>query len=198
MEIFCRTESPCIPGKNPTFQGIFDRFSTGGMRLSQGFPRSFPHPAEHGKILLYRNTFSCFPLYGGNLSTDFSTTCGKLSSKVLRACHTCPHFWGQATTFQRQNHDIFSFSTCHTDKMPRKQGILPYFFHFFTGKIGFLAFPHEFSTVCGKTCGKLLWTIFDRIRKVLDRLENLTFQRFFGTREGLKYPDSRRTWRSPR
>ena len=138
---------------NPLFPCFSADFSTGDNRFFGGFPPVFPQPVKYRKIPLYTNTFSVFPTDGRDLSTEFSTICGKLSLWSFRACHTCPRNVGQPTTFPRQIHDIFRFFTCHTDKVT-------YFFHFFrefslifSPRNEFSAFPHEFSTACGKSCG---------------------------------------------
>ena len=140
--------------KNPLFPYFSAGFSTGDNSLFIGFSPVFPQPADIGKIPLRENTFSVFPTKRRDFSTDFSTTCGKLFREASEACHTCPYFCGQATTFQRQTNDILFFSTCHTDKMAGFSQFFVDFSFIFAPKSGFCGFPHEFSTECGKSCGK--------------------------------------------
>ena len=155
---------PVFSLENRGFPGFSADFSTRRSHLFEGFPNSFPQPVKSGKIPLCRNTFSTFPTDGAFFSTDFSTSCGKLFSIASAVCHTCPNFFGQAATFGRQIDDICEKQSCHTDKMTPKRGFSVDFFRFFTDFFGFSAFPHEFSTECGKTCGK---SSSDRIRQIL-------------------------------
>lgn len=135
-------------------------FSTGDDRLFGGFPPVFPQPAKYRKIPLYTNTFSFFPTGERDFSTDFSTICGKLSGRVFGACHTCPQRAGQPTTFPRQINDISRFFTCHTDKLTDFFRNFVDFSLIFAPRHEFSAFPHEFSTECGKSCGKPFGNFF--------------------------------------
>ena len=156
---------PVFSLENRGFPGFSADFSTRRSHLFEGFPNSFPQPVKSGKIPLCRNTFSTFPTDGAFFSTDFSTSCGKLFSIASAVCHTCPNFFGQAATFGRQIDDICEKQSCHTDKMTPKQGFSRDFFRFFTEKHGLFPFPHEFSTECGKTCGKAIDYSFRQISK---------------------------------
>ena len=159
MSLFCRCGNllsslfPVQRRKISTFEGDFDNFSTGSLKGKPTTFPDFPHPRLLRKIPLLYQTFFLYPLYGSNLSTDFSTTCGKLFSKVLGICHTRPFSQGQPMTFVRQMNVIFCLLICHTDKLPCNSHILRDFYQIFTENFVVLNFPHEFSTECGKTCG---------------------------------------------
>ena len=161
---------------NSTFRQNFGRFSTGQPPARGEFLRRFPHAVKTGKILLQNNTFFCVLVFVRNLSTDFSTPCGKLFSHALLVCRTFLHESGQATTFQRQINDIYQFSFCHTDKMLFEIENFSDFFLKFTTFPYFFSLSAEFSTECGKTCGKSFSTNFE---KSLTGLENWNSCNFY-------------------
>lgn len=129
----------------PPFRGISPCFST-----TRQIPKnSFVH--EYFFVFSHRRAGFLHRLFH-NLWKTFGESFRSLSYLSAKA--------GQPTTFPRQINDISRFFTCHTDKLTDFFRNFVDFSLIFAPRHEFSAFPHEFSTECGKSCGKPFGNFF--------------------------------------
>ena len=130
------------------FHTVFNRL----LSFRTGILQNFPHPVQIQNFLLRDNTFSFLSPRRPNLSTDFSTPCGKLLSTDFEACHIHPVFWGQPMTFQRHFNEIYGIFPCHTNKMRFKRS---FFMEFLRKILPSRPFPSSFPQSVGKPVGNI-------------------------------------------
>ncbi len=119
------------------------------------------------------------------LSTDFSTKCGKLSPPAPGICHIPGFPQGRMRHFSDRSTTFGNFRFVILSKMGVFLCFLAVIYVIYVKKSAPKSFPHDFSTGCGKP----LWKSFG------DNFENpLTGKNIFKIR--IRCPDFPQTWRS--
>ena len=144
--------------ENSLFSRIFRCFFHRIQQRFQNLSTLFSTDCRIWKFLLNINTFFIFSTSRRIFSTDFSTTCGKLFSIALRVLsYPSEISWTSNDISATIRRHLF-FLPCHWDKILFFFQISKQFHLFSVLYFRHFIFLHEFSTECGKACGKLIWT----------------------------------------
>ncbi len=154
MDKLCRRKR----ATGASFLGDFSSFRRKIHRIPTGFPQAVGTPGESFRRLFHNLLrlvgFSCrtwafdpsrraCPIFPQTFPQPVENPSRWKSTNRSRACRPKNFLFGQGTTFRRQNRRHFPQSLCHPRQNQHKTVLF----------LSFQAFPHHFST----GCGKVLW-----------------------------------------